>query len=929
MSTRLRILVLIACAISAAAAIVVFMHLRSGAAASARGSEDSEFSRERVAWEIMRLADPRTGRVPRDARERELAFARTIPAVGSDSKRAGILDYDWRQRGPWNIGGRTRALAIDVSDTNVLLAGGVSGRMWRSTDQGHSWTRTTGLDQDPSITCLAQDTRPGHTNVWYCGSGELVGASESGAGAYFYGDGLYKSTDRGLSWVPLTRRAGDDPAHFDNIFDLSWRVATDPSDTAHDVVYAAVFGTIERSTDGGNRWSYVVGGPSIQGYYSGYFTDVAVGDSGVVYATISSDGRTAGVWRGTRAGAFVNITPPDWPADYNRTAIGISKSNPNVVYFVSETPGHGSLGFNYRGDSLWHSLWKYTYRSGDGSGTGGVWENLTDNIPQYGGWAGDFNSQSSYDLVIAVDPVDENTVFLGGTNVIRSTDGFSTPDHTSWIGGYENFERDSSVIERYSYPGHHPDEHVFVFEPGNPNVMYTGSDGGVHRTDDCLADTVRWSALANGYLTTQFFSIAVDHDSPGNPMIIGGMQDNGTWMTASTDERQPWTEMGSSDGAYCAFADGGRSVYVSKQLGRIYRVTLDAQGRATGQTRIDPAGPVADDYLFINPFAIDPNDRHAMVLPIGNALWYNGDLTQIPMDRTVSATEGWDRLAASMLPDTVVISSVAFSTTPAHRLYYGTATGRLFRLDEPSADAAPSEITGATFPNGYVSSISVDPDDADRIVVAFSNYDVQSLFSTTDGGITWESVGGNLEQHPDGTGDGPSVRSIQILHRSNGTLWLVGTSTGLYSTSKLDGMNTFWEWEGSTSIGNEVVDMIDARQSDGFVAVGTHGAGVFSTSIPVLAVERRQIAGTELSIESVQPNPARDRATIDLLAPTNEAVTLELVDERGAIASRRSLVGTGGRTRLALDLADIRPGAYVLRIRSRSATATRRMMVVR
>ena len=86
----------------------------------------------------------------------------------------------WTQVGPDTLGGRTRALAIDVNDGNTLIAGAVSGGIWKSTDGGASWTQTLTPTQLLSVTTIAQDTRTGNTNTWYAGTGEYTGNSASG-----------------------------------------------------------------------------------------------------------------------------------------------------------------------------------------------------------------------------------------------------------------------------------------------------------------------------------------------------------------------------------------------------------------------------------------------------------------------------------------------------------------------------------------------------------------------------------------------------------------------------------------------------------------------------------------------------------------------------------------------------------------------------
>ncbi|HYF03334.1 MAG TPA: T9SS type A sorting domain-containing protein, partial [Patescibacteria group bacterium] len=111
---------------------------------------------------------------------------------------------------------------------------------------------------------------------------------------------------------------------------------------------------------------------------------------------------------------------------------------------------------------------------------------------------------------------------------------------------------------------------------------------------------------------------------------------------------------------------------------------------------------------------------------------------------------------------------------------------------------------------------------------------VISLFSTMDGGATWTAVAGNLEQNANGSGNGPSTRWMEILPVGEGTMYLVGTSTGLYSTAYLDGNSTVWVQEGASNIGNVVVEMLDSRESDGLVVAATHGVGVYSANITTL-----------------------------------------------------------------------------------------------
>ena len=93
----------------------------------------------------------------------------------------------------------------------------------------------------------------------------------------------------------------------------------------------------------------------------------------------------------------------------------------------------------------------------------------------------------------------------------------------------------------------------------------------------------------------------------------------------------------------------------------------------------------------------------------------------------------------------------------------------------------------------------------------FRNYSVVSVWYTENGGMTWADVSGNLEQNADGSGDGPSVRTALIVTHGATPYYLVGTSTGLYSTTTLNGSSTEWALEGSAMIGNVVVDALAAE----------------------------------------------------------------------------------------------------------------------
>ena len=236
--------------------------------------------------------------------------------------------------------------------------------------------------------------------------------------------------------------------------------------------------------------------------------------------------------------------------------------------------------------------------------------------------------------------------------------------------------------------------------------------------------------------------------------------------------------------------------------------------------------------VFINPFVLDPNDSKKMYMAAGRTIWRNSDLTGIPLISNEKTSVNWDSLVTSSL-SSGTISALSVSKTAANRLYFGTSNAAVYRMDGAhTGSPVRTTITGPSFPtNGYVSCIAVDPTNADNVLVAFSNYNVQSLFSSTNGGTSWTAVGGNLEQNSDGTGNGPSIRWATILPLGSAVMYFVGTSVGVHSTTSLNGSSTVWVQDGAGSIGKVVVPMIVSRPADGLVVAATHANGIYTATL--------------------------------------------------------------------------------------------------
>ena len=212
----------------------------------------------RAIFEWKRTRDPKTQKIPDHIYTKELSFAVKLPRVDLldegriiKSKSLGkTATVDWTKRGPTNIGGRTRALGVDINNENLILAGGVSGGLWRSTNRGTSWTKTTNASALQSITCWLKTPDQERQILGMYGTGEYVGKppgiwnSAGVLGSTFLGypgDGLMKSIDDGVSWAQLQSTVSGTPQE-EHAFQSVWRIVTDPANASQDVVYVASSG---------------------------------------------------------------------------------------------------------------------------------------------------------------------------------------------------------------------------------------------------------------------------------------------------------------------------------------------------------------------------------------------------------------------------------------------------------------------------------------------------------------------------------------------------------------------------------------------------------------------------------------------------------------------------------------------------------------
>ena len=412
--------------------------------------------------------------------------------------------------------------------------------------------------------------------------------------------------------------------------------------------------------------------------------------------------------------------------------------------------------------------------------------------------------------------------------------------------------------------------------------MLSASDGGLILSHDIFQDSVVWTSVNNGYLTSQFFTIALSKEADDD-FILGGMQDNGTDATNGT---QSWTGITGGDGGYVATTPDKALIFTSFQRGNILRITLDDELGLTSFGRVDPEPLVSrarSDYLFIAPFVLDPANPNRMFIAGGNFAYVNQNVSQIPGGSLDGTALGWERVNSEEIIDGVVTSLDI--SQDGSVVFFGTSNGQLHKVTEANdiLNMESQEITPTNFPEGYISSISINPDNSDHLMVVFSNYEIPSIFESIDGGQSFTDEGGNLEEFADGTGDGASIRWVEVIPENSGAFYLVGTSTGLYSTDATNGTSTVWTKEAPDLVGSAVVTMMDYRPSDGRLAVATHGNGVFTTTAEDFKSIQPTQGDESFSLLPAYPNPFAESARIQYSIPEDGIVRVSIYTPKGVL----------------------------------------------
>lgn len=767
--------------------------------------------------------------------------------------------------------GRIAALAVDPTHAGVLYAGGADGGVFRSTDDGATWTPIA--DHLPALSVGSLALMP-DGSLWL-GTGEATTASDNYAGS-----GVYRLANPATGSFSSANRVGGGELDGSSIHEL--RV-----DAQAGYVFAVTSHGVYRRTltsAASTAWTAVLApcaGIGVAGVTCGVsstFADIAsdlavqpgsgglslVADvawrSGAAYNGFYYSHDGGSTW------AEANPTGAINPKEIGNATFAYSADG-SRLYVVMESP---ALINKANATTVLAGV----FVSPSGNINGPYNQIATSSVLANSGSAMKRTLigpgyqpgiQAWYDQSLAVDPADPNHVYLGLEELYESRDGGA-----SWqtVGRYWNFGLPcfSYTPSQNTCDGNvmHSDQHALAFSawPNHAPEVYAGNDGGIYaRPTTQTAPGWRNLNTSGTLRTLQYYSVGVGTLSSGGTAVWGGLQDNGVSFlspkgstysytypgttTAVQEQLNPAGEMSEPFGG-----DGGDQMVnpangcqtvgeytnLAMSLTNNCAYTANNDGTPSAVTGIAPGDPNA---RFIAPFGADTKDAGYWVAG-GEYVWAN--------TKTWASTSGadWQQLADSGAGHSITaISSQSHviwaawcgACNPGSSFGRGILTnygGSWHQLALPSA-----------FPNRYISGVTIDPADTSggTVYVTLSGFSrawheapgagYGHIWRTTDGGATWTDVTGAA-----GAADSfPDAPANRTLIAPDGSL-VVATDLGVFVDNvKTDGLG-HWKRLGLsdiTAMGNlpTATAVYLVVSPDGkTLYVATHGRGIWSTPMP-------------------------------------------------------------------------------------------------
>ena len=710
--------------------------------------------------------------------------------ISNQSQGNGVNAIDpmtamrWRCIGPPR-GGRVVAVAGDPEDPAVFYFGACAGGVWKTTDAGTYWENVSdGFFRTSAVGAIT--VSEADHNVVYAGMGESCIR-----GDVSYGDGVYKSTDGGKTWLHLGL---EDTRHIARI-----RVHPENADLVYVAALGHAFGPnsqrgVFRSSDGGKSWEKVLFRDEQTGAI-----DLSLDPTNprVLYAalwkaqrtpwSLVSGGPGSGIFKSVDGGdSWQELTGnPGLPEGLKgRIGIAASPAKPGRVWATVEAEDAA------------------LFRSDDG---GATWENVSDNQ--------DIQGRPWYYQHIFADPQDTETVWVLNYQAWKSIDGG------------KNFEQVTTP---------HGDNHDLWIDPKNPRRMIEGNDGGA-----CVSFNggETWSTIYN-QLTAQFYHVATDNQFPYR--VYGTQQDNSAISVPSRTHKGaiPWGDcytVGNSESGHIAVHPQNPNIVVSGAVGSSAGGggNLLRYDHATGQVRIITVWPELDTgrganemkYRFQWTFPVQFSLHDPDVLFVaGNLVFRSTDQGSsweaISPDLTRGDTTKMETSGGPVTKDTSGAETYgtifAFAESPHESgVFWAGSDDGLVHLSRDAGktwnDVIPSDLPEWAL----VSMIEASPHDPATAYLAATRYKLDEttpmLYKTSDYGESWADIS-------QGIPEGDYTRVIREDPVRRGLLY-AGTESGVYLS--YDGGGSWGPLQGNLP----TVPVYDLAVKENDLVAATHGRG--------------------------------------------------------------------------------------------------------
>lgn len=714
----------------------------------------------------------------------------------------------WRLVGPDTRSGRSTDVWGIAGKPNIMYAAFATGGFWKTEDAGSSWIPLFDKQGTQSIGNFA--LAPSNPDIIYLGTGEANIFRASLAGM-----GVYKSTDGGKSWQHLG---------LENTGTIA-RIVIHPKNP--DIVYVAASGNewsynsergVYQSTNGGKSWKKILYVDEKTGCI-----DLVIdpSDANTLYASmwnrirkrwsdpVPEDGDY--IYKSTDGGKtwrIINKGLPDTKYT-GRVGLAVAQSNPNVVYAFIDNhldkrkPKEGETDSYERPVEkivIGAEVWKSEDKGESWTKQGEIHDFLTPFSGTYGWVFGQ----------IRVLPTDENTVFVLGVQMAKSTDGGKT-----WKV-FQPTDKESDWI--------HGDNHGLWIDPTNPERMILGNDGGVSVTYNGGA---KWKNFFDKIPTTQFYTITYDMQQPFN--IFGSVQDEGsmggsienTFGKPKNPNVKAWDFIPGGEGTQiCIDPVEPNIVYSSSFYGRLMRSDM-TKNRRNWSTRIHP--PKASDEEshrgeWLAGTLLSPHDRKTV---------YHG---MQYLFKSENQGDAWKRISPDLsynnkqkfgkYPYLIyhqAITAINESLLKKGLLYIGTDDGRVWLTENDGTNW--TEISKGLPYNAHVAKIQASRFKEGRIYIALSDRREDNItpyiFVSEDKGKTWTNIGKKLPQAP---------TNVIIEDLDNEQVLYCGTDMGIYMSK--DKGKTWIAIQANLPASVSVQDMF-IHPKDKKLVIATYGRGVY------------------------------------------------------------------------------------------------------